>query len=66
MVSSIRFLPNTREIEVDEEHISLSRQGNMRFQVRFKQPLPEHVTCILYAEFPGLIEIDNSRNDTLE
>jgi hypothetical protein len=49
-----------------DEHISLTRQGNVRIETRFKNALPEAVTCILYAEFPGYIEIDNSRNVTVE
>jgi hypothetical protein len=52
--------------EADEEHISLPRQGNVRIEALFKKPLPDSVTCILYAEFPGHIEIDNSRNVTVE
>jgi hypothetical protein len=49
-----------------DEHISLPRQGNMRIEARFKKPLPEPVTCILYAEFPGQVEIDGFRNVTIE
>ena len=56
----------TPDREADEEHISLPRQGNVRIEARFKKPLPEPVTCILYAEFPGHVEIDNSRNVTVE
>ena len=56
----------TPDREADEEHISLPRQGNMRIEARFKKPLPEPTTCILYAEFPGYVEIDNSRNVTVE
>ena len=56
----------TPDREADEEHVSLPRQGNVRIEARFKKPLPEPVTCILYAEFPGHIEIDNSRNVTVE
>jgi len=52
--------------EADEEHISLPRQGNVRIEARFKKPLLELVTCILYAEFPGHIEIDHSGNVTVE
>jgi hypothetical protein len=33
---------------------------------RFKKPLSEPVAFILYAEFPGHIETDNSRNVTVE
>ena len=43
----------TPDMEADEEHISLPRQGNLRIEARFKKPLPEPVTCILFAEFPG-------------
>ena len=56
----------TPDREADEVHISLPRQGNVRNGTRFKKPLPEPVTCILYAEFPGHVEIDNSRNVTVE
>jgi hypothetical protein len=56
----------TPDREADEEHISLTRQGTVRIEARFKKELPEAVTCILYAEFPGYIEIDNSRNVTVE
>jgi len=56
----------TPDREADGEHICLPRQGNVRKDARFKKPLPEPVTCILYAEFPGHIEIDHSRNITVE
>jgi hypothetical protein len=56
----------TPDREADEEHISLPRQGNVRYEAQYNKPLPEPVTCILYAEFPGRVEIDNSRNGTVE
>jgi hypothetical protein len=56
----------TPDRKADEEHISLPREGNVRIEARFKKSLPEPVTCILYAEFPGHFEIDNSRNVTVE
>jgi hypothetical protein len=56
----------TVDKEADEEHISQPRQGNVRIEARFKKPLPESVTCILYAEFPGHVEIDGSRTVTVE
>ena len=51
---------------VDEEHISLPRQANVRIEARFKKTLPDPVMCILYAEFPGHVEIDNPRKVTVE
>ena len=56
----------TPDMVGDEEHISLPRQENVRIEARFKKPLPEHVTRILYAEFPGHIDIDNPRNVTVK
>ena len=56
----------TPDREADEEHISLPRQGNVRIETRFKKSPPEPVTCILYAAFPGHVEIDNSRNVIVE
>ena len=57
----------TPDKEADKgRHVSLPRQGNLRIEARFKKALPEPVTCILYAEFPGYIEIDSSRNVTVE
>ena len=53
----------TPDKESDEEHISLPLQGNVRIEARFNKPLPEPVNCILYAEFPGHVEIDNARNE---
>ena len=38
----------------------------MRIEARFKKTLLEPVTYILYAEYPGHVEIDYSRNVTVE
>jgi len=46
----------THSREANEEHMSLPRQGNGRIEALFKKPLPEPVTCILYAEFPGTLK----------
>jgi hypothetical protein len=56
----------TPDRAADEEHKNLPLQGNVRIEARFKNPLSEPVACILYAEFPGRVEIDNSRNVTVE
>jgi len=56
----------TSDRKADEEHKILPRQGKVRIEARFKKPLPELVTCILYAECPGHIEIDHSKNVTVE
>ena len=56
----------TPDREAYEDHISLPRHGNLHIEAPLKKLLPEQVTCILYAEFPGHVEIDNSRNDTVQ
>ena len=44
----------------------MPRQGNVRIEARFNKPIPEPVTWILYGEFPGHVEIDNTINFTGE
>jgi hypothetical protein len=56
----------TPDREADEEQIRLSLQGNLRFEARFKKPVTDTVTCIVFAEFPGNAEFNNSRNVTIE
>ena len=54
------------ERESNEEHICLPPQENVCILALYKKMLREPVTRILYAEFPGNIEIDNSSNITVE
>ena len=56
----------TVDREADEEHMNLPLQGNLRIEARFYKPLPDPVTCILYAEFPVHVEIHSARNVTVE
>lgn len=43
-------------------HVSLPKTGSLRIDVRFTNPLPQSITAIIFAEFDGLIEIDQYRN----
>ncbi|KAG8239560.1 hypothetical protein J437_LFUL019252 [Ladona fulva] len=43
-------------------HWNLVRQGSLRLDVRFEQAVPETLTCLIYAEFDNIIEIDRNRN----
>ena len=56
----------TPDREADEEHISMPRQGNVCIEALLNKPLPEPVACILYAELPEHVEIDNAINVTVE
>lgn len=44
------------------EHFNPVQTGNVRLSIQFGQALPHTVTCLVYAEFESLIEIDKSRN----
>ena len=37
-------------------------KGHTRLEVKFARPLPEAVTLIAHARFPGLLEVDEARN----
>ncbi|XP_037034262.1 uncharacterized protein F54H12.2-like [Bradysia coprophila] len=43
-------------------HVSLPKTGSLRIDVRFAAPLAQSITAIVFAEFDGLIEIDQYRN----
>lgn len=44
------------------QHLSLIKSGNMRLELRFRQPLPITVNLIVYASFDSILEINNRRN----
>ena len=44
------------------EHFNPVQTGKVRLSIEFAQALPHTVTCLVYAEFESLIEIDKSRN----
>ena len=44
------------------DHFELIKQGNLRVELHFAQPLANTVNLILYAEFQNVIEIDANRN----
>ncbi|KAJ8018759.1 hypothetical protein HOLleu_43082 [Holothuria leucospilota] len=43
-------------------HYNLVKQGNLRMEMQFQQPLPTTVNVIVYAEMDNVIEIDRARN----
>jgi hypothetical protein len=45
--------------------VSLPRRGHTRLTLRFRKPLPESVTVIVYAHFPRILQIDEARNITI-
>jgi hypothetical protein len=49
-----------------EEGIPLERKGHTRLELRFGTALTESATVILYAKFPGMIQIDGTRRVKLQ
>ena len=48
----------------DEEcgqHISLIKSGNVRLEMRFRQPLPHTINLVVYSIFDSIIEVSNRR-----
>ena len=52
----------TPNSDAHEEHITLPRKEMCVSRHALKKTLPEPVTGILYAEFPGPFQFDNSTN----
>ena len=50
----------------DFRYVGKPREGHTKLEVRFKNGLPNPVTVILYATFPEIMTIDQSRNVRLE
>jgi predicted protein tyrosine phosphatase len=46
----------------EEDHQNLVKRGHTRLILEFARPLPETAQLICYAQFPGLMTIDQARN----
>ncbi|XP_074596510.1 uncharacterized protein F54H12.2-like [Brevipalpus obovatus] len=42
-------------------HLNPIRRGSLRVDLKFKRPLPNSITVVLYCEFDNLIEINSER-----
>lgn len=51
----------TPDMSAHEPHWNLQKQGVVRLELRFANPLPEAINCIIYSEFDNLLEIDKNR-----
>lgn len=43
-------------------HFELTKQGNLRLEIHFGEPLPNTINVVTYAEFENIIEVDRNRN----
>ena len=60
------FVFNLNSELTDGEHIERAKRGSVRLEVRFSQPLPHPISCIVFGEFDSLILIDKDRNSDLD
>jgi len=51
----------TPDLANSGDHFQLSRDGSLRLDVKFSQPLPNTVNVIVYAEFENILEINRNR-----
>lgn len=60
-----KFQVSENEINGEDEYLSVPRRGHTRLTLKFQKPLPESVTVVMYAHFPRILQIDESRNVSL-
>lgn len=48
--------------DLGEEYMNLVHRGSVRLKVKFATNTTVTLNCLAYAEFPALIEIDQSRD----
>ena len=56
----------TSDLSANDMHWSLRKNGTLNIEVKFAKSLPVAVSCITFAEFQNLIEIDKQRNITTD
>ncbi len=54
------------ESALDGTHFNLVKNGSLRIDLKFQNPLDKNMTLILLAVFNNIIEIDQSRNVTTD
>ena len=56
------YVFNINGTNLQENQTPLIKKGHTRLSMRFDKSLPENCTIILYAKFPSLMKIDETRN----
>ncbi|XP_046569523.1 uncharacterized protein LOC124277847 [Haliotis rubra] len=56
----------TLEPYYGREFLDQIKRGNICLQIQFSKPLPETVSCLVYAEEPQLLKVDQARNILIE
>jgi len=56
----------TPDTGASESHTSHPENGSIRIELKFNEPLPEAMTCLLYLEFVNSVLKDFERTVTTE
>jgi hypothetical protein len=56
----------TSDLSSNASHWQIQKNGSLRLELRFNQPLEESITIIIFSEFDNLIEIDKNRQISLD
>ena len=48
--------------QAEGDHLNLLREGSLRLDAKFRDPLALTINVLVYAEFENIIEIDRNRN----
>ena len=54
------------QFDSDVNYLTLLKQGNTRIETQFNNALPSTTTCIVYATFPAMFSITNTRDVIIE
>ena len=52
----------TADLNDSNDHFQLTRDGNVRLDVKFSQGLPNTINVVVYAEFENLLEINRNKS----
>ena len=63
---SALFYFNLSADQKSDKNFELVKNGNIRLEITFSEPLTESVNVIVYSEYQNLIEIDKHRNVFLQ
>jgi hypothetical protein len=56
----------THDKGASDGHTSHPDSVNIRIEIKFANPLPDAVTCLLYLEYDNCVRVDCSRTVTME
>lgn len=62
----VQLFELTPDQSASDGHASLSENGNIRIELKFDTALATAITCLLYLEHDGSVQIDKLRNVAID